>query len=462
MSTHENNIQLPNENLIDENINELTLSLTSWEDVVKLNQHKIILELEKRKLKTVGKFAELRSRLFRYIKGDWSPSDFINDNINMTDKTPFYKPNKFSGAIHENVNSFIKIYNKASATNGWSSEQKKSFLPIYLENTAATFLDNLENNNPTATWEQVEQALRLEFEPTAQSHMLRTMLEKRKQLPDETTASYINDAENLCKRIDPNMSQSELTHTIMKGLKPEISRYVGILDNFNLEELKKNIRKYESIEFMINGNTIQSHDDIRSQITKEHINIIEDTKNKKQIDLLTTQMSKLESVINNFINNNNNINQSTNHATQNHTNRPNYNRNYNYEYQNYNKSNYRPNYNRSINNNNNNHNNYPPTPNNIYNNYNKYQNDHRSTPNNNYNYNNNRKNYSPNPNNNINYNNGSNYNNINKKIQCEHCNNYNHNGSECKWKLICTTCNKRYHTAETCYFNKTNPDQKNQ
>jgi len=97
MSIHENNIPLPNENLIDENTNELTLSLTSWKDVAKLNQHKIILELEKRKLKTLGKFAELRSRLFRYIKGDWSPSDFINDNINMTDKTPFYKPNKFSG-----------------------------------------------------------------------------------------------------------------------------------------------------------------------------------------------------------------------------------------------------------------------------------------------------------------------------------------------------------------------------
>jgi len=28
----------------------------------------------------------------------------------MTDKTPFYKPNKFSGEIHENINSFINIY----------------------------------------------------------------------------------------------------------------------------------------------------------------------------------------------------------------------------------------------------------------------------------------------------------------------------------------------------------------
>ena len=57
------------------------------------------------------------------------------------------------------------------------------------------------------------------------------MLEKRKQLPDESVASYKNDAENVCKRIDSKMSQSELVHTIMKGLKPEIARYVEILDN---------------------------------------------------------------------------------------------------------------------------------------------------------------------------------------------------------------------------------------
>lgn len=169
----------------------------------------------------------------------------------MSDRIPFYKPNKFSGAVHENIDSFIQKYNKASSINGWSTEQKKSFLPIYLQNTASTFMDNYENSNPATTWEQIENALRLEFEPTAQNHMLRTMLEKRKQLPDETTASYINDAENLCKRIDPNMPQTEIAHTIMKGLKPEIARYVGILDNTSLEDLKKNIRKYESIEFMI-------------------------------------------------------------------------------------------------------------------------------------------------------------------------------------------------------------------
>ena len=273
------------------------------------------------------------------------------------------------------------------------------------------------------------------------------MLEKRKQLSDETTASYINDAENLCKRIDPNMPQTEIAHTIMKGLKPEIARYVGILDNTSLEDLKKNIRKYESIEFMINGNTAQSRDDIRAQITKEHVNAIEDNKTKKQMDLLTTQISNLESMMNNLsqqINNNNNFNtnnkanppnfnqysirrpQNYQHNNQPNLNQANTNRNNNFQQQNYNRFNNRPN----------------------YNNFNKF--------------NNNRNNNPQTPNNDTNQNKISTYNSFEKRTQCEHCNNYNHTSAECKWKLICSLCNKRYHTAETCYSKNPSSNQKNQ
>ncbi|CAI6377515.1 unnamed protein product [Macrosiphum euphorbiae] len=358
----------------------------------------------------------------------------------MSDKTPFYKPTKFSGAIHENIDSFIQKYNKASNINGWSVEQKKSFLPIYLVNTASTFLDNFENNYPTSNWDQVERALRLEFEPTAQKHMLRTMLEKRKQLPEETTASYINDAENLCKRIDPNMSQSEIAHTIMKGLKPEIARYVGILDNTNLEDLKKNIRKYESIEFMINGKTTQSNDDIRTQITKEHVNIIEENKTKKQIDTLTNQISNLETTINNLnqqiINNNKNFGKSNNNQ---YTNRPEINRQYtNRLHQgqvNSNKNNYIQNSNYEKRDN---------RPN--YNNSNRYNSNQGNDPQARNSYHNRKPNFT----------------NSDKRIQCEHCNYYNHNSSECKWKLICTICGKRYHTAETCYSKNVDSKSKNE
>ena len=442
-----------NENT-DSQENEIIIELTSWDQIIKLKQTETTIELQKRNLKTKGTLSEQKSRLFKYIKGEWNETDFtenhshIKQNNMTSDRIPFYKPTKFSGAIHENVDSFIQKYNKASSINGWTPEQKKSFLAIYLQNTASTFLDNYETSNPNNTWEQLEQALRLEFEPTAQAHMLRTMLEKRKQLSDESTASYINDAENLCKRIDPNMSQSELAHTIMRGLKPEIARYVGILDNTNLEDLKRNIRKYESIEFMINGKTTQSPDDIRAQITKEHINAIDDNKTKKQIEQLTTQMSDLQNIIknlsenfnNNYIANNSNSPKFSNFNQ--HTTHP----QINYQYPN------QQNFNKKNNNN--------FKTNNQYQNYNKYN----TNPNtNNFNkYNNYRNNYTQSSNYNNSFNKNPNFRNFENKIQCQHCNNYNHTSIECKWKLICTLCNKRYHTADNCYSKNINSNQKNQ
>lgn len=415
--------------------------------------------LAKRKLKVEGSADELRERLIRYLKGDWLVSDFQKIST-MTERIPFCKPSKFSGAIHESVDSFLNKYNRASSINGWTSEQKKSFLVIYLSDTALTFYENFEKTNPSADWNAIETSLRSEFEPIAQTHMLRTLLEKRKQLPDESIASYINEAQNLCKRIDPNMSQSELVHTIMKGLKPNIARYVGILDNNTLDDLKKNIRKYESVEFMLEGTQNQSTNDIKNQITREHVFNVEDIKTKKQLETLTQKISNLETLLNkqNQYNSPNYQNQynprPSNYQNQYNSRPSNYQNQYNPRPTNYlNQSNSRPinyqnprynNYNKSYHNNdidkrkNQNQNlnkrfNNSNVPNNAYNTHNKnnYQN----------NYNNFNKNQNL-------YNNNRNLGTIEK---CKHCSLSNHSSENCKWKLQCSICNKRYHTDENCY-----------
>jgi hypothetical protein len=324
----------------------------------------------------------------------------------MSNKIPFYKPIKFSGAIHENVDLFIRNYNKASTINGWSTEQKITFLCIYLNDTALTFLDNFERTNPNATWDNIENAFRLEFEHPARKYMLKTILEKKTQLPGESIASYINDTENLCKQIDSNMSQTELTYNIIKGLKLEIARFIGILDNNNLQDLKKNIKKYEHIEFMLNNKTSQVPNEFKSQITKEHINIINKNETQTKLEQLSSKISNLESILKNMnLNRNYNENTYTNSFKYNNT-FSQLNSNINHHYNNKFRSNNTKNY-------------QNPNPNN--------------------------------PNNLNNYNNKPIYPNFGHKTQCEHCNKYNHNSQECKWKLICDFCNKRYHTSEICY-----------
>jgi len=70
----------------------------------------------------------------------------------------------------------------------------------------------------------LDNKLKTEFEPIAQTDMLRILLGKRKQLDDEQTTSYINDAESLCKRVDSLMPQPEMIRNIIKGLKTTIAR----------------------------------------------------------------------------------------------------------------------------------------------------------------------------------------------------------------------------------------------
>jgi len=104
--------------------------------------------------------------------------------------------------------------------------------------------------------------------------MLQLMLEKRKQKPDEQCLSYINAVESWCKRIDKNMSQREILRNIMKSLKPAIVRCIGILENKTLDEFKKNLRKYELIEFMtaesIDKNK-KTHMKLKKRITQNKI-----------------------------------------------------------------------------------------------------------------------------------------------------------------------------------------------
>lgn len=36
--------------------------------------------------------------------------------------------------------------------------------------------------------------------------------------------SYLNEVESLCRRLDTNMTEKELVHHMLKGLRSEISR----------------------------------------------------------------------------------------------------------------------------------------------------------------------------------------------------------------------------------------------
>ena len=216
-------------------------------------------------------------------------------------KTPVCTPTQFSGKFHENINDFLKKFDRASLINKWTEEDKILYLPIYLEGTALTFLENIENKTQNINWSLIEKKLRHEFEPVSQKELLRTLIDKKKQLEDESITSYLNEVESLCRRLDQNMSEKELVHHMLKGLRPEIARYISILDNNSTEDIKKNIRKYETVEFMISDSYINNPNSIKTSILKEQIQqIIQNT--NTEVEELKNEIKKLKIE---FIENNN-------------------------------------------------------------------------------------------------------------------------------------------------------------
>lgn len=75
----------------------------------------------------------------------------MNDN-----KRPYFKPNKFSGSISDNIDSFLKQYNRAALINGWSDADKTLYIAAFLEGPALTFFDNIQHDITEIKWVDLE------------------------------------------------------------------------------------------------------------------------------------------------------------------------------------------------------------------------------------------------------------------------------------------------------------------
>jgi len=109
----------------------------------------------------------------------------MNDN-----KRPYIKPNKFSDSISDYIDSFSKQYNRAALINGWSDDDKKLHITAFFEVPVLTFFDNIQDDITNIKCVNHEENVRKEFELITQTIMIRLILEKRKQLEDESMVAY--------------------------------------------------------------------------------------------------------------------------------------------------------------------------------------------------------------------------------------------------------------------------------
>lgn len=68
-----------------------------------------------------------------------------NYKYKIADKKTYYKPGKLSGTFLENVDTFLKRFERAAIINEWNDFEKPQYIALYLEGVALNILRKIFN-----------------------------------------------------------------------------------------------------------------------------------------------------------------------------------------------------------------------------------------------------------------------------------------------------------------------------
>jgi hypothetical protein len=149
----------------------------------------------------------------------------------MADQTLLAKARKarfddlpnFSGHPSEDVERFLKrIKNITKATDESDNPEILEIVRGKLIKSAGIWFDN--NEYSFKKWSDFETAFRNRYLSSTATHQKFDTLKQRRQLPDESITSYLDDVINLCREIDPNMSEKIMIQHLMSGINPDFKK----------------------------------------------------------------------------------------------------------------------------------------------------------------------------------------------------------------------------------------------
>jgi hypothetical protein len=151
----------------------------------------------------------------------------------------------FSGHPSEDVERFLKSIKNITKANDES--ENREILEIVrgkLTQSAGIWFDN--NESTFRKWSDFETAFRNRYFSTTLIHKKFDKLKQRKQLHDEPVTSYLDDVVNLCREVDPNMSEPIIIQHLMSGINPEFKKELSRRES-SMNTLKEFL-KYVKIE----------------------------------------------------------------------------------------------------------------------------------------------------------------------------------------------------------------------
>ena len=165
-------------------------------------------------------------------------------------------PSKFFGKPGEDVEKWLKSFERVSKANNWSKKRQCDILPAFLRDRAAEFFDELPDDS-ISDWEKLKETLKNHFLPKEARRFYYADLYNRRQGASESADDFGRDIQQLVRRAYAEMPV-EHQDTLMRehfvnGLRPDLKRIVLISDPRTFQQAMDLAKREEINEQVTNG-----------------------------------------------------------------------------------------------------------------------------------------------------------------------------------------------------------------
>ncbi|UYV75292.1 hypothetical protein LAZ67_12003347 [Cordylochernes scorpioides] len=155
-------------------------------------------------------------------------------------------PPNFSGKGSELAHLWLKDYSRVAAYNGWDESMCLANVVFFLEGAARCWFDNVEES--ITTWNTFKEEFTRTFgDKEDYVRRIESSLKVRAQKPDESVELYIQDVLNLCRQLNPNMSEEDRVGHLMKGVAENIYQALLAIEVTTTGEFTQHCRRIEKL-----------------------------------------------------------------------------------------------------------------------------------------------------------------------------------------------------------------------
>lgn len=157
---------------------------------------------------------------------------------------PARDPGVFSGQDGVDIDKWINLYERISASYRWDPTLMLANVLFYLDGPPRVWFETHEAD--ITSWESFKEKIRDLFGNTAGRQMAaRNQLATRAQTSTESYVAYIHDVIALCRQVDEHMPESEKVSHVLKGIADDAFNLLVYTNVATVDSIIKECRRFE-------------------------------------------------------------------------------------------------------------------------------------------------------------------------------------------------------------------------